>query len=99
MTAIAVGMTLGAQLILIDERKGASIARRTGFEVTGTLGLLTRSAQVGLVDLAEAIARLKRTAKAFLESLADLPIENRLRRLRHDLPIAARLNTAAYDRR
>jgi predicted nucleic acid-binding protein len=70
-SAIALGMKLGAQLILIDERKGASIARGKGFEVTGTLGLLTRSAQVGLVDLADAVARLKQTNFHYRQELLD----------------------------
>jgi predicted nucleic acid-binding protein len=42
-------------------RKGAAVALQKGFQITGTLGLLTRSAQRGILDLAEALARLKRT--------------------------------------
>lgn len=58
-SALTLGMILGADLILIDDRKGAATALRKGFQVTGTLGLLTRSAQRGLLDLAESLARLK----------------------------------------
>ena len=34
-------MILGADLVLIDDRKGAAAAREMGFEVAGTLGLLS----------------------------------------------------------
>lgn len=43
-SALTLGVTLGADLILIDDRKGAAVALRKGFEITGTLGLLTRGA-------------------------------------------------------
>ncbi len=61
-SALTLGMTLGADLILIDDRKGAAVALQKGFQITGTLGVLTRSAQRGLLDLADALARLKRTS-------------------------------------
>jgi predicted nucleic acid-binding protein len=60
-SALTLGMTLGAQRIQIDERKGAAVALQKGFEVTGTLGLLTRAAQRGLLDLRGALQRLKGT--------------------------------------
>jgi len=37
------------------------VALQKGFQITGTLGLLTRSAQRGMLDPADALARLKRT--------------------------------------
>jgi predicted nucleic acid-binding protein len=52
---------LRADLIFIDDHKGAAVALQKGFEITGTLGLLTRSAQRGLLDLTDALERLKRT--------------------------------------
>jgi len=64
-------MALRADLILIDDRKGAAAARRKGFEITGTLGLLTRAAQRGLLDLAGALARLKRTNFHYRQELLD----------------------------
>ena len=50
--AIALAMEEGADLILIDERKGRKIARLLGLAVRGTLGVLVeakRREQVGLV--------------------------------------------------
>ena len=70
-SALTLGMTLGADLILIDERKGAAVALQKGFQITGTLGLLTRSAQRGILDLADALARLKRTNFHYRQELFD----------------------------
>jgi uncharacterized protein len=52
--AIAVALSLRADLILIDERKGAHVAITRGFEVTGTLGILALAARRELIDLADA---------------------------------------------
>ena len=70
-SALAPGVAIGADLILIDDRKGAAAAIRKGFEITGTPGLLTRAAQRGLLDLAGAIARLKRTNFHYRKELLD----------------------------
>jgi predicted nucleic acid-binding protein len=69
--ALTLGMTLGADLILIDDRKGAAVALQKGFQITGTLGLLTRAAQRGLLDLRDALARLKRTNFHYRQELFD----------------------------
>src|SRR5664279_408214 len=70
-SALKLGMTLGADLILIDDRKGAAVALQKGVRITGTLGLLTRSAQRGFLDLADALARLKRTNFHYRQELFD----------------------------
>jgi predicted nucleic acid-binding protein len=70
-SALTLGMSLGADLILIDHRKGAAVALQKGFRITGTLGLLIRSAQRGLLDLADALARLKRTNSYYRQELSD----------------------------
>ena len=70
-SALALGIALGADLILIDDRKGAAVALQKGFQITGTLGLLTRSAQRGLLDLADALERLKRTSFHYRQELFD----------------------------
>ncbi len=57
--AIALGLMLRADIILIDDRRGSKVARQKGFNTTGTLGVLTRAAQMGFVNLADAIAKLK----------------------------------------
>src|ERR1022692_1851978 len=70
-SALTLGMTLGADLILIDDRKGAAVALQKGFQITGTLGFLTRSAQRGLLDLTDALERLKRTNFYYRQELFD----------------------------
>ena len=70
-SALTLGMTLRAELILIDDRKGAAVALQKGFQITGTLGLLTRSAQRGILDLPDALARLKRTNFHYRQELFD----------------------------
>lgn len=60
-SAIALGLSLKADLILIDERKGAAVALDRGFEVTGTLGILDMAAMKGFVNLRDALGRLTRT--------------------------------------
>jgi predicted nucleic acid-binding protein len=52
---------LKADLILIDERKGSAAAVSKGFETTGTLGILDLAAKRKLIDLRDAIERLKKT--------------------------------------
>jgi hypothetical protein len=60
-SAISLGLSISADLILIDDRKGAAIARRKGFEVTGTLGILDLAARRGMVGLADTLTRLRTT--------------------------------------
>ena len=60
-STIVLGLFRAAGLVLMDDRRGAAIARAKGFEVTGTLGILDLAAQRGMIDLAEALARLGKT--------------------------------------
>ena len=69
--AITLAMALHADLILIDERKGTNVALHKGFEVTGTLGVLTLAARRGLVDLADSFARLKGTNFRYRQEIMD----------------------------
>jgi predicted nucleic acid-binding protein len=69
--AITLALSLHADLILIDERKGTTVALSKGFEVTGTLGVLRLAARRGLVDLAEAFTRLKRTNFRYRQEILD----------------------------
>lgn len=41
--AIALGLSLGAGLVLMDDRRGMAVAVRKGLRVTGTLGVLGRA--------------------------------------------------------
>ncbi len=69
--AITLALSLQADLILMDERKGTSVALMKGFEVTGTLGILRLAARDRLIDLADAIAKLKRTNFRYRQAMLD----------------------------
>ena len=75
--ALALASELPADLILIDERKGTSVALSKGFEDIGTLGVLSLAARRGLVDLADSFARLKRTNFRYTEKVMDELLDER----------------------
>ena len=79
-SAIALGLSLSADLLLIDDRRGAAIARGKGFEVTGTLGILDLAARRGMVDLANALARLRTTNFRRREELLNALLKQHERR-------------------
>jgi predicted nucleic acid-binding protein len=59
--AITLALERRADLILLDERDGAAVARARGLNVTGTLGVLDLAASRGEVDLPTMFARLRDT--------------------------------------
>ena len=69
--AIALAISLGADLLLMDDRKGVIVARGMGLRVTGTLGVLDIAAERGLVNFAQAVTRLRRTTFRIPEALLD----------------------------
>jgi len=50
--ALALGVSLHADLVLMDEVHGRAIAHRLGLTVTGTLGLVVRAKRSGLIPAA-----------------------------------------------
>ena len=69
--AIVLALSIHADLVLIDERKGTQVAIDKGLHVAGTLGILPRAARHGLLDLAEAFDRLKRTNFRYRQEIMD----------------------------
>lgn len=59
--AIFLAEELGAGAILIDEKDGRREAAKLGFVTIGTLSVLDRAAETGLISFAEAINRLRKT--------------------------------------
>jgi predicted nucleic acid-binding protein len=69
--ALALAHELGADLILMDDRAGVSVARRQGFAVTGTLGILDLAARRRLVQFGAALERLKATNFRYRPEIID----------------------------
>ena len=60
--AITLATELGANLILMDERKGYEAAVKRNLKVAGTLFVLEAAAAKGFVNLSAALARLQKTS-------------------------------------
>ena len=60
-SAIGLALKMKADLLLIDERAGSAEAQRLGLTVSGTLGVLARSAERGFIRLVPVLDRLLAT--------------------------------------
>jgi predicted nucleic acid-binding protein len=69
--AILLATELHADLLLIDERRAAQTARSKGFRVAGTLAILGMAARRDLLNLADAVDRLKRTSFHYRQEIID----------------------------
>lgn len=83
--ALALAVELRADLILLDEREGRREAVALGLTLSGTVGVLERAAERGLLDLERAFQRLAATnfriEPVYLEAALERDRE-RLRRAR-----------------
>lgn len=59
--AIALAESFTDSLVLLDEKKARQVARQRGLAVTGTLGVLDVALKRGLVDVSDALDRLRQT--------------------------------------
>lgn len=78
--ALALARTIGADLILMDDRAGVAVAHRQGFAVTGTLGVLDLGAQRGFIELDAAFTRLKTTNFRYRPEIMDALLARHQRR-------------------
>jgi predicted nucleic acid-binding protein len=69
--ALALARTLGADLVLMDDRASVAVARQLGLAATGTLGVLDLGARRGMIDLADAFTRLKATSFRYRPEIMD----------------------------
>lgn len=79
--AITLAERLKPDFVLLDDRKARRIAEARGLTVTGTLGVLRMAAERGLIDLSDAINRLRTTSfrvdEALLDALTSEPTRER----------------------
>jgi predicted nucleic acid-binding protein len=80
--AILLALEIEAELLLMDERDGVDEARSLGLQVTGTLGVLDRAAEKDLVDLRDALQRLRSTSFRVSPVLLDRMLTDEARRRR-----------------
>jgi predicted nucleic acid-binding protein len=76
---IALARTLHADLLLCDDRDARDAALRKYLRVIGTLGVLQEASQNGLLDLADALAKLRNTNFRASRSLIDRILEDHRR--------------------
>ena len=60
--AIQLAEELGADLILVDDKAARREATKRHISTSGTLGVLDRAAEKGLIDFSKALERLKQTS-------------------------------------
>ena len=59
--AIALAESTEADLIILDEKAARQVARERGLRVTGLIGILAEAGARGMVDLIEAVERIRKT--------------------------------------
>ena len=71
LEGILLAEALHADLLLIDDATAREEAERRSFQVTSTLGVLRLAARQGLIDLPEALSRLRSTSFFVAPSLLE----------------------------
>jgi predicted nucleic acid-binding protein len=75
--AIVMALALKADLMLMDDRAAVVVARAQGLAVVGTIGILDLAGRRKLIDIADAVARLKTTNFRYRPSLLDALLTGR----------------------
>ena len=73
--AIVLAVSIGADLLLVDDRARAMLAQRRGLAVTGTWGVMDLASRAGLLDLRDAFVRLQKTNFRYPPSLMEMLLE------------------------
>ena len=69
--AIALALAPRADLMLMDDRAAVAVARAQGLSVVGTIGILDLARRRKLINVADAVARLKATNFRYPPGLLD----------------------------
>jgi predicted nucleic acid-binding protein len=75
--AISLAVELGDATLLMDDLKARAAARARGFITIGTITILDRADEAGLLDLETSISRLRATTFYLDETLAETVIARR----------------------
>lgn len=77
--AIVMANSRKADLLVMDEHKGRGVAKKMGLPITGTIGLLLKAFDEGMLtagDIEECIEKLKETNVRISEGLFDIMREH-----------------------
>ncbi len=74
--AISLAQSLGADLLLCDDKDARDAAQRKNLRVVGTLGVLQEAAQNGLLNLPDALVKLRGTNFRISRALIDRILED-----------------------
>lgn len=78
--AIQLAEELGADLLLVDERAARKEAAKRHLATSGTLGILDRAAEKGLIDFSQALQQLKQTSFYLSASVEQFFLDRQVRR-------------------
>jgi predicted nucleic acid-binding protein len=78
--AISLAGEMNAERLLIDEKRGRKVAIELGLKVTGTLAVLEEAAVRELVDIDQAVTKLRATNYRASNTLIESTLENVRRR-------------------
>ena len=78
--ALQLALQMGTSAILMDDLDGRAAARRLGLTPIGTVGVLERMAELGIIDLPAAITKLQQTNFFISPELLDAALERNRRR-------------------
>ena len=78
--AIVLAEELNADVLLMDERSGRKVALERNLPVVGTLSILERAAEKGLLDFSDTLQRLKATGFFIAPELEKDFLEREMRR-------------------
>jgi predicted nucleic acid-binding protein len=83
--AISLALEIGADRILIDERKGYKVAQQRGLRTSSTLGVLEEASHRGLINFEEKLDRLVKETTFYVTEEVLQEFRRRVRSQGHSL--------------